>query len=571
MTMLFVKDEASDKQRPSWVKQIRSLSIILREEFGIPFRFYDASSGTLLQGLADDSKPPSSRPLERFRAPAIEGPLAVRLVAEGTARVHPLAGGRFQLALPFPDPGGVTTVAAGMIAGLAGTQADSLQEHARLGKWLQSVHQRLLVASQSSGRHRHRAGASSDRDGASFIGLEALMGLEQLLRTQRLDKTDDRSRKQILRTAATALRVRTLLWVPAEGDEALIEGESLLSIWDCGQLARLIVQESEGVSAGYLIDNQIPTRSWGARFPQIATALAVPVPVGSVAGWIIALNKTSSSAGSSNPGAPSRQTQPAGSSRGIAGFDPSSGPHQADIGSFRRTDAALLLPFAALLAVHVRAARKLHHSRELMVGLTRSLAAAVDARDVYITGHSERVARIAVEIARELGLRESELGDVYLGGLLHDVGKIGVPDAILRKRDPLTPEEFSQIRAHVTIGSQFLSELHPIAHLLPAVLHHHERYDGTGYPDGLKGEAIPFLSRILAVAESYDAMTTTRPGRPTTAVEHVDEIFARGAGTQWDGQVVAALFRCRDPIHAIQRREIGDPTALPTDAHDPAA
>src|SRR5205814_1193332 len=115
--------------------------------------------------------------------------------------------------------------------------------------------------------------------------------LERLLRTQRIDKAPARNRRQVLQTAANVLRARTLLWVPADGDEATIEGEPLLSPWDCGQLARLLAQDPEGAKAGYLLNNQVQANSWGTRFPQVATLLAVLVPVKGVASWIIAVNK----------------------------------------------------------------------------------------------------------------------------------------------------------------------------------------------------------------------------------------------------------------------------------------
>ena len=130
---------------------------------------------------------------------------------------------------------------------------------------------------------------------------------------------------------------------------------------------------------------------------------------------------------------------------------------------FRRTDAVLLLPFVALLGVHLRESGRHQESKGFLLGLTRSLAAAVDARDDFLPGHSERVARIAVELARELDLRHDELSDVYLSGLLHDVGKIAPHDAILRKRNPLTPEEFAHVRQHATIGARLVAKLLPIA------------------------------------------------------------------------------------------------------------
>jgi HD-GYP domain-containing protein (c-di-GMP phosphodiesterase class II) len=218
----------------------------------------------------------------------------------------------------------------------------------------------------------------------------------------------------------------------------------------------------------------------------------------------------------------------------------------------------LLTPFVALLGLHVRSSDRYQELKDLLVGLTRSLTAALDAKDSYTYGHSERVARIAVELGREMGLSGDELGDIYLTGLLHDVGKIGVRDAILAKVDPLTPEEFEHIKQHVTIGYTILADLRPIRNLLPGVLYHHERIDGTGYPDGLVGEAIPLLARILAVADAYDAMSTTRPYREAMPCRKVEETLVQGAGTQWDKQVVDAFLRCRHKIHAIRQRGVGD-------------
>jgi HD-GYP domain-containing protein (c-di-GMP phosphodiesterase class II) len=212
----------------------------------------------------------------------------------------------------------------------------------------------------------------------------------------------------------------------------------------------------------------------------------------------------------------------------------------------------------ALLGLHVRASLRYQDLKELLVGLTRSLTAALDAKDAYTYGHSERVARIAVELGRELGLQGDELGDIYLAGLLHDVGKIGIRDAILSKREPLSPEEFEHIKQHVTIGYSILADLRPIRNLLPGVLYHHERIDGTGYPDGLVGENIPLLARILAVADGYDAMSTSRPYREALPCRQVEEILGEGAAKQWDKNVVDAFLRCRLKIHAIRQRGVGD-------------
>jgi HD-GYP domain-containing protein (c-di-GMP phosphodiesterase class II) len=216
------------------------------------------------------------------------------------------------------------------------------------------------------------------------------------------------------------------------------------------------------------------------------------------------------------------------------------------------------MPFAALLELHLRSSRRYQGLKELLVGLTRSLTSALDAKDSYTYGHSERVARIAVELGRELGLREDEISDVYLAGLLHDVGKIGIRDEVLLKPGSLTPEEFDHLKQHVTIGYSILSDLRPIRHLLPGVLYHHEQWDGSGYPDGLAGEAIPLLARILAVADAYDAMSTRRPYRDALPSAQVEETLRKGAGGQWDKRVIEAFQRCRERIHVIRQRGVGE-------------
>jgi HD-GYP domain-containing protein (c-di-GMP phosphodiesterase class II) len=225
---------------------------------------------------------------------------------------------------------------------------------------------------------------------------------------------------------------------------------------------------------------------------------------------------------------------------------------------FGRSDILALTPFAALFGLHAGASRRYHDLKELLVGMTRSLTSAIDAKDAYTFGHSERVGRIAVELGRELNLTEDEVSDLYLVGLMHDIGKIGIRDAVLCKREPLTAEEVEHLKQHVTIGHAIVADLHPIRHLLPGILYHHERHDGAGYPEGLKGEAIPLIARILAVADAYDAMTTTRPYRNAMTHERAGEILKEGAGTQWDRQIVEAFFRCREKVFVIRQRGVGD-------------
>ncbi|MBY0394979.1 MAG: HD-GYP domain-containing protein, partial [Thermoleophilia bacterium] len=225
---------------------------------------------------------------------------------------------------------------------------------------------------------------------------------------------------------------------------------------------------------------------------------------------------------------------------------------------FRVADAELLQSAASVVATQQHNARGYADLKELLFGVIRSLTSAIDAKDQYTSGHSERVARIAVRLAEELGVPPAQRSDLYLMGLLHDVGKIGVDDAVLKKAGPLTPDEYRQIQRHVEIGVQILSDLKKLGHLMPGVRGHHESLDGTGYPDGLAGDAIPFEARILAVADSFDAMSSTRPYRRPLSPTQIDEIFRKGSGSQWDPRIVAALFACRMDLVAICQKGLGE-------------
>ena len=163
-----------------------------------------------------------------------------------------------------------------------------------------------------------------------------------------------------------------------------------------------------------------------------------------------------------------------------------------------------------------------------------SLASAIDAKDRYTHGHSTRVASISRQIAERAGLSEEECRKIYFSALLHDVGKIGVPDVIINKEGKLTDEEFEHIKQHPILGYQILSSIKQSPELSVGAHYHHERYDGKGYPDGLKGEEIPETARIIAVADAYDAMTSTRSYRKELSGEKTKEELRKGMGTQFD-------------------------------------
>lgn len=180
----------------------------------------------------------------------------------------------------------------------------------------------------------------------------------------------------------------------------------------------------------------------------------------------------------------------------------------------------------------------------------RMLAAAVEARDPYTGGHLERVTRHTLAIARALGWPAERLAEAEMGAILHDIGKIGIPDAILRKPGPLSSDEWIQMRTHPDIGARILRGISFLEPIVPYVRHHHERFDGSGYPDGLVGEAIPIGGRVIAVADSFDAMTSTRPYRAAMPVEVALAELRKAVGTQLDPTVVDAF------VEAYQKGEI---------------
>jgi HD-GYP domain-containing protein (c-di-GMP phosphodiesterase class II) len=173
----------------------------------------------------------------------------------------------------------------------------------------------------------------------------------------------------------------------------------------------------------------------------------------------------------------------------------------------------------------------------------RLLAAAIETRDPYTGGHVDRVAELSVATGRELGWDEEQLQKLELGALLHDVGKIGVEDRILRKPGRLDPDELAQMREHPVVGARLLADVPFLQPGMTCALRHHEQYDGRGYPEGLAGEDIPVEARVVAVADTFDAMTSDRPYRKGLAVDTALDEIARCAGTQFDPAIADAFVR----------------------------
>ncbi len=208
---------------------------------------------------------------------------------------------------------------------------------------------------------------------------------------------------------------------------------------------------------------------------------------------------------------------------------------------FTSDDVRLLSTIANHATVAVRNVELFASLREAYLGTVRSLAAAIDAKDAYTRGHSERVAEYGTLVAQRMGLSEEEILALELAAYLHDIGKIGIPEAILRKPGRLDDEEFAVMKGHPIVGATILTPVEFPWPIMPAVRHHHEHFDGRGYPAGIAGSEIPLLARILTVADSFEAMVSDRPYRKGRDHREAIAEIVRCSGTQFDPQVVDAF------------------------------
>jgi putative nucleotidyltransferase with HDIG domain len=217
---------------------------------------------------------------------------------------------------------------------------------------------------------------------------------------------------------------------------------------------------------------------------------------------------------------------------------------------FDQEDLSLFTSLADQVAIALDNARLYQELEEMFFQTAESLAIAIEKRDPYTGGHTQRVTLYSLAIAKYLQLKPVEKKWLKIASVLHDIGKIGVEDKILRKPERLNPEEFNAIKHHSDMGVEIIEHVRQLKEIVPGVKYHHEKIDGSGYPNGLKGEDIPILAKIVAVADTYDAMTTDRPYRKGMAKDVAIEELKRCSGTQFDSEVVEAF------IQAYQRGEI---------------
>lgn len=329
---------------------------------------------------------------------------------------------------------------------------------------------------------------------------------------------------------ARSARAQCLALVTTDDSDALhvalMEGTPVLS---AREMMALMHELRPSVDGRPFVHNNFESTELGKRFPLVERVLIVKMASSrKTLGYLIAINRTSLGLGEIEDRLQDQSLM-----------------------EFGTSEATLLGSAGSILAAHAHNLALLKQKEALLTSVIRAMVSAIEAKDQYTRGHSDRVALYGRVLAQQLGLSDSYQEKIYLSGLLHDVGKIGVSDATLRKPGKLTDEEYEEIKKHPDEGWAILHDIEQLRDILPGVLYHHERIDGRGYPDGLKGLDIPLDGRILAVADAYDAMTSDRPYRKGMPIEKAEAILQEGAGTQWDNAIIQAFFDAKRDIDRI--------------------
>lgn len=236
--------------------------------------------------------------------------------------------------------------------------------------------------------------------------------------------------------------------------------------------------------------------------------------------------------------------------------------------AFSMEDLWLADALAASVSAAIESAQLVEKQRDLFLQTVTALAQAVELRDKYTGGHTQRVTDYSLILADALSLSPEERRTIQMGTPLHDIGKIGIDDAVLRKPARLSPDEFEQMKKHTTMGAAIIESIPDLAPVLPIVRNHHEAWDGSGYPDAFGGEQIPFLARIVAVADAFDAMTSSRPYRPAMPTEKAFEQIREGMGKQFDPGVAQAFIKHRHQVEEARSERLAaeiDAIAFPDD------
>lgn len=466
--------------------------------------------------------------------PVVPPELMWHCVQTGESRVKSLSSGLVCFALPLPGSDSAAHVAVGYLLSKPGQRpADLVLAAAERGwsqpeldRWLAKLPHcdpdilRRLVALAAEDLHRALTRTVEAADNtciaeqleSTYEEINLLHTLTQNLHISHSPR--DVAELSLARISCVIQAGGHAVWLDDNRDGRLFLIQGSLPFDEMG-MARLIARFDGHDWPRPLVRNHVAGTLLGADFPGLHNISLVPIADRSRRfGWFCSCN-------------------------------------MKDGGDFGTVQTSLLSSVASILGTHQRNLELFRQHEDLLLSFVRSLVSTLDAKDAYTRGHSERVALISRRLGIQLGLSLEDLRDIYLSGLLHDIGKIGVDDQILRKIGPLTREEFELVKKHPVIGYNILAGLKNLHAVLPGVRHHHEAYSGRGYPDGLKGESIPLMARIIAVADSYDAMSSDRPYRKGLTIARLDEILQQGAGIQWDPNVVAAYFTIHDEVRTI--------------------
>ena len=415
----------------------------------------------------------------------------------------------------------------------------------RNSQWLQKLadfFQRDIQSQAELVSLRHENQAFLRQVTNDFEELTFLRSMAELLEISELSFDFTAMAETVLPTLKPLLEADGLILVAAEkqpaagGEEPNIQvgspvvwaGVKSIEPQDC---RRLVERYRAQCEIQPVVKNNFDSTPEAQDFPGVNSFIIVPIVNGSeFIGWLLALNRNNE-----------------------RNINTEELPWEVSYLEFGTHEATLMSSSAAILATHARNVELFREREELLVSMVRALVSAIEAKDEYTRGHSERVALYGKRLAQELGLGEDYCERLYLTGLLHDVGKIGVRDAVLRKPDALTDDEFEEIKQHPDKGWSILQDLEPLNYVLPGVLHHHENHNGRGYPDGLAGDHIPLDGRILAVVDAFDAMTSDRPYRNGMPLAKAEAILKDGSGKQWDPEMIAAFFRAMPDILEIKK------------------
>ncbi|MBI5180742.1 MAG: HD domain-containing protein [Nitrospirae bacterium] len=226
-------------------------------------------------------------------------------------------------------------------------------------------------------------------------------------------------------------------------------------------------------------------------------------------------------------------------------------------GKFTKDDLEGFISLADQVAIAIEKSRLYQELRDTFFCAAEALADAIEKRDPYTGGHTKRVLQYSVAIGKYLDLEESELDRLRLAAVLHDIGKIGIEDSILRKRDKLNPDEYEMVKKHPVWGAEIMGHIKQLKDVIPGMRYHHERIDGNGYPDHLRDNEIPIIAKIISVADTFDAITTERPYQESLSIDVAFKELRGSAGTQFDSRVVEAFLKAYEAgdINANNKNE----------------